>query len=607
MHSAAQRENFLQSRNLTWEEARNHCQVCFKDLVTLTPEYIQTISPNLTSEYWVGLRKNFSSTNISWSQWANGDPLAYQNWYPGWPVFKSSFPRRDCCSCSCTCPAATTQKFTTAATMTTLPHVDNAAACVRSPMLLPDDVPDPDENYIEDSCVAMLSFGAWVEKNCMELLPFICYDAGTRYNVQVISIKCGRDLNPQEVTFYTTPNKVENLEVTNVTETSVYLSWSTPVGKVGFYLIKVHNRNILLKNNTKGKEVSNLTRGGLYTFTVLSGVEDAPVKWSEESSITKYTKPGTVSELMVSENTNSSLRLQWTPPMGNTTGYRVKAMDDDNNILYHEVVNQTNITVSNLTMGVKITLSVSALAGDTEEGDKVTVVNYTAPGPISNLNLSTTTVSLTAEWKAPDAYSSFTVKLQLDGENEDTIHNLTVPNACFNGLKTAANYTVTVYSVSGHIRGPPVGGSKFTLPMPPTDVTVFSHDKKVTIKWNAPVSTVTVGYSVKISSSFWGHSWIDILDDITNHTYNGLNSGTKYDFEVRTLADKLSSDPANASHTTDANKKEISLSMLCSSREPLLCDNTNTRESVFNQLQAHFMEHLRDTIVWKLERHETEN
>lgn len=50
--------------------------------------------------------------------------------------------------------------------------------CVRSSMLLPD-VPDPDENYIEDSCVAMLSFGAWVEKNCLELLPFICYEGRT--------------------------------------------------------------------------------------------------------------------------------------------------------------------------------------------------------------------------------------------------------------------------------------------------------------------------------------------------------------------------------------------------------------------------------------------
>ncbi len=49
---------------------------------------------------------------------------------------------------------------------------------MRSPMLFPD-VPDPDENYIEDSCVAMLSFGPWIEKNCFERLPFVCYEGRT--------------------------------------------------------------------------------------------------------------------------------------------------------------------------------------------------------------------------------------------------------------------------------------------------------------------------------------------------------------------------------------------------------------------------------------------
>lgn len=45
-------------------------------------------------------------------------------------------------------------------------------------MLIPDD-PETNKNYIEDSCVAMLSFGAWVEKKCAELLPFICYEGKT--------------------------------------------------------------------------------------------------------------------------------------------------------------------------------------------------------------------------------------------------------------------------------------------------------------------------------------------------------------------------------------------------------------------------------------------
>ncbi|KAI4808139.1 hypothetical protein KUCAC02_000207 [Chaenocephalus aceratus] len=111
--SAAEREYFLHPSNRTWEEARNHCQKgnnnlsLFQDLVTLTPENVQTVSKLLTSDCWVGLRKNSTSnstnnaTNNStmdprmpWFRWANGDPLIFQNWYPGWPVFRSSLPNR---------------------------------------------------------------------------------------------------------------------------------------------------------------------------------------------------------------------------------------------------------------------------------------------------------------------------------------------------------------------------------------------------------------------------------------------------------------------------------------------------------------------------------
>lgn len=35
------------------------------------------------------------------------------------------------------------------------------------------------QNHTEDLCVAVRSFGPWVEKNCSELLPFICYEGKT--------------------------------------------------------------------------------------------------------------------------------------------------------------------------------------------------------------------------------------------------------------------------------------------------------------------------------------------------------------------------------------------------------------------------------------------
>ncbi|CAJ1086193.1 receptor-type tyrosine-protein phosphatase eta-like [Xyrichtys novacula] len=750
-YSAAELEYFNQSEILTWDEARSHCQICFKDLATLTPQNTRNITDKVSTDSWIGLRKNFNSTSNSdedgyssnstsnnatnssilmpWSRWANGDPLTFQNWYPGWPVFKKPPPPRDCCSCSCTCPATTTPRTTTAAyftdfttpgvtgsgrveentqgdvtnyansstdqtmtdvyafsvydttnetlstdstnipkrkapgfttsppTMTSAPPIESE--CVRSPMLTPDIPDSEDENYIEDSCVAVLSFGAWIEKECSERLPFICYDerfvgevnvtnvtttsaslkwpkgpgnishyrvevngqeeptdrltnvtfdledltGGNLYSVQVFPVKCERDLNPQKVDFYTTPNKVRNLTAAKMTETSIFLSWDKPDGKADLYVVKWLEEET--ETSTEGVEVDGLTPGSLYNFTVIAGVKDKS-EWSEESRISQYTRPGKVSNLRASENTNTSLWLQWDPPKGNSLSYLVMAVDSDNNdtLVDPKVVEQTKVELTGLPQGTKITLSVRALVGDTLKGAEVTIQSYTSPEPISNLILTPDDHSLSATWNPPQSnYSSFNITLTFNGSVVDTEYDLTKPSETFKDLMSAADYTVTVWAVSGSFKSPPVTKSKFTLPKPPTDLKVTMTEKnKLSFEWDAPSGTASNTYMVNISSSFWGESYPQTVKDQTSHTFDGLRSGTSYKIEVRTDAGGTFSSPVTVSRFTVPETREVSLSMLCSSPEILLCDKKDTRESVLRQLEAFLERELGREVFWELEK-----
>ncbi len=45
--------------------------------------------------------------------------------------------------------------------------------------------------------------------------------------------------------------------------------------------------------------------------------------------------------------------------------------------MFNQVVSQTEVKVTGLTVGTRIILSVTALANDTLEGDKATIVSYT--------------------------------------------------------------------------------------------------------------------------------------------------------------------------------------------------------------------------------------
>ncbi|KAM8900552.1 receptor-type tyrosine-protein phosphatase eta-like isoform 1-T1 [Spinachia spinachia] len=206
-------------------------------------------------------------------------------------------------------------------------------------------------------------------------LGLVHLTAGSRHSVQVFPVQCARHKHPQRTAFYTKPNRVENLLAGRVTETSVALNWSKPTGGVDFYCIKVGEVETN-RSKTEVITVGKLTPGTLYSFTVLSVVNGSI--WSDESSITKRTRPGKVSGLKVSAITNRSLVLKWLEPEGQTTGYRVKAMTGRDPVAFNETVTQTEANVTGLPPGTRVGLTVTALAdGDALEGDPVTVAIYT--------------------------------------------------------------------------------------------------------------------------------------------------------------------------------------------------------------------------------------
>ncbi|KAK1796980.1 hypothetical protein P4O66_008376, partial [Electrophorus voltai] len=205
---------------------------------------------------------------------------------------------------------------------------------------------DPDA-YIEDSCVALLSFGMWWEKHCSDLLPYICYDEvfygtvvvsnttecgasvrwnevtgnithyrvhlstqnstpemnefailnetetefidlkpGTLYHVQVFPVKCGRDLNPQNVSFYTLPKKISNLTIVKVETENVTLKWSAPYGGYNLYSVTVSGK-ATTTNNSEKYTVMNLDAGVLYNFSVCAVVNISI--YGQPVSIVSYT------------------------------------------------------------------------------------------------------------------------------------------------------------------------------------------------------------------------------------------------------------------------------------------------------------------------------
>lgn len=86
-----------------------------------------------------------------------------------------------------------------------------------------------------------------------------------------------------------------------------------------------------------------------------------------------------------------------------------------------------------------------------------------APGPISNLSLTSTNNALDATWSPPNSsFSSFTVKLYVNESTAGYTTGIKDFNVSFHNLKNGANYTVEVRAVSGIFESSAVNASIFT-------------------------------------------------------------------------------------------------------------------------------------------------
>ncbi|CAK6952860.1 fibronectin [Scomber scombrus] len=661
MYSNAEQQYFTPNQTSSWNEARNHCQQCFTELVTLTHTNIRDIIQMVSSESWIGLRKNINSSSMAWSQWANGDPLIFQNWYPGYPDLNPSQPEKDCCGSTCPCPEKTTYKMTTStpvmtynntssnyaiktntdstyatntktsshyaiktntdSTYATNPNTDSTYATNPNTDSTYATNPNTDSTYAtnpntvsvkQEFCVATLSFGAWINTDCSKPLRFICYEDavianinvtevtsnsvnfiwarppgnishyrihlqsdtqertenhtdfdelmfgfdnltdGTRYFVQVFPVRCGRDLQSQNATFYTPTFKVMNLTAINVTDTSVYLNWSEPNGKVDFY--RINYRDQERDNSTVGIQIDNLIPGHNYTFTVRSGVRVGldGATLSKSTLIIIHTKPGKVTNLKAYNNNVTSLMLSWDKPAGNYSNFIVTAVNDSNINMFNQTEDGSPTSVWGLQVGAKILLSVTALAnigGSILKGEAVSLVSYTIPEPISNLVLEATHDNISARWDPPVGnYTAFRVELKLSEKIIKT-DNVTTLKTYFDQLKSGAKYTVIVKSLSGPLVSTPVHKSQLTRPEPPTNLSVNNKNKTyMSFKWNSPVNSEAAHYFVRVTSIFWGWEFNTTVNT-TRCEVGPLFSGTKYSLQVQTKAENLST-PVNITHTT---------------------------------------------------------
>ncbi|KAF4081223.1 hypothetical protein AMELA_G00158940 [Ameiurus melas] len=361
--------------------------------------------------------------------------------------------------------------------------------------------------------------------------------AGVNYTFTVTAVSAdGQTAGaPTQISAFTKPDAARDLSVTEITTSSLFLNWTEPIGKRSFFKVQWTNDSITLNSTTSNTffNITNLNPGVNYTI-LISAVAADNITEGEAVGLPVYTKPETISNLIVLNVTNSSILLDWTEAMGKISYYLIQY--ENFSITINKTTEITGINIINLTPGVQYTFKVFAIAADNKtEGNYSCILAYTNPNYVTNLtvaNKNTSSVSLT--WNEPPGNRSY-FTVNWTGGSVNNSSNISYTSYTVTGLTAGVNYTFTVTAVAadGQTAGAPTQTSAFTNPNDVTNLTVANKNiSSVSLTWNEPPG----------NRSYFTVNWTDGSENnssntsYTSYTVTGLTAGVNYTFTVTAVA-----------------------------------------------------------------------
>ncbi|KAI7814931.1 receptor-type tyrosine-protein phosphatase eta precursor, partial [Triplophysa rosa] len=345
------------------------------------------------------------------------------------------------------------------------------------------------------------------------------------------------------------PAQVENITEVSFSNSSLSINWTAPPGHVERYIVNIFSAELnmsrdlsVTKNST---EIGNLTAGRVYNITVtsVSGI------LNNISSVVSFaTRPNPPETLIVSVTTNASISLLWSSPLsmdGVNVSYEVSYTSSQSRS--NQTTSQVGSTLSGLSSGSRYEICVVTVGVKDRRSSCVYLTTYTAPNPVQNLEISVSTSWVNLTWLPPSGNSSlFSYIIHITTLNK--MFNTTSNNYQITQLQPGTRYNCSVRTqiLNGNTSGPSQTIPCNTKPLPVINLTASSvGTTEMLLSWSHQSDyKSTYVYNVSVNGE--------------QRTQNGsetanvpnLTPGSNYTFTVQTVANGISSEPVSVSEFT---------------------------------------------------------
>ncbi|XP_071460367.1 receptor-type tyrosine-protein phosphatase H isoform X1 [Marmota flaviventris] len=282
-------------------------------------------------------------------------------------------------------------------------------------------------------------------------------EAASWYTLSVWAEKDGASGSQVTLNTATAPNPIRSLSLEGQTNSSITLSWEAPSGpELQDYTYWVQCTGDSDKNETRHTTSTSVTAealepGTLYQFSVWAEKNGVP---SSRQNLRMATVPNAVASLGKQDQTNNSITLSWTAPVGPTHPpytYCVSWVKTGSTAASRNT-SDTRITLTALEAGSLYHVTVWAERNEVR-GYASTLMEATAPDPVTITSCVSTSrgYGVILTWSCPSGgYEAF--EWEVGGQRGSQDGSSCGKDVSVLGLGPAQSYPATVTTISNGMR-----------------------------------------------------------------------------------------------------------------------------------------------------------